>query len=268
MGTVRRRGRSAPVVGLVGLILLGPAVGGPALSPDRPAVAAPDSPRPEDDATYRPTVMVRKGKSLGTGTIIASAEDETLILTASHVVNEDGPILVEFFRYNFGVERLKDRSGFPRKFPATIVARDPAMDLAILLIRKQLSFPYVARIASGVAPPPKGTAVTTIGFDKGEQLIGFSTKVRSVERIDLDRGGGVRSFVVTEDPPEIGRSGGGLFRTDGALVGVCVGRVELVNGRIFGIFTTLANIKAMIRANEDVATSMARANARPLTPAR
>jgi S1-C subfamily serine protease len=212
--------------------------------------------------------MIRKGKSLGTGTIIASAEDETLILTASHVLNEAGPIFVEFFRYNFGVERVQDRLGFPRKFPATIVARDPATDLAILQIRKQLSFPYVARIAPGVAPLPKGTAVTTIGFDKGEQLIGFSTRVRSVERIDLDRGGGIRAFLVTEDPPEIGRSGGGLFRADGALVGVCVGRAELIDGRTFGIFSTLANIKALIRSDEDIATSMARANARPLTPAR
>ena len=256
MGSSCRPGRSALLSGMVALVLFGL------------AVAAPDIPRPGDDATFRPTVMIRKGKALGTGTIIASAEDETLILTASHVVDEAGPIFVEFFRYNFGVERTRDRSGFPRKFPATIVARDADTDLAILLIRKQLTFPYVARLASGVAPPPKGTEVTTIGFDKGEQLIGFSTRVRSVDRVDLDRGGGVRSFLVTEDPPEIGRSGGGLFRADGTLVGVCVGRAELAKGRVYGIFTTLANVKALIRANEEVATSMARANARPLTPAR
>ena len=264
----RRRGRPAPLLGLAALALIGLAAVGLISPPDRPAVAAPDAPRPGDDATYRPTVMIRKGKALGTGTIIASAENETLILTASHVVNEAGPIFVEFFRYNFGVERIKDRSGFPRKYPATIVARDPDTDLAILLIRKQLSFPYVARVATGLDPPPKGTPVTTIGFDKGEQLIGFSTKIRSVEKVDLDRGGGFRSFLVTEDPPEIGRSGGGLFRTDGALVGVCVGRAELAKGRVYGIFTTLANIKSLIRTHDDVAASMARANARPLTPAR
>ena len=263
-----RRGWFALLLGPAAWMLLGLGDMGPATSSVRPVAAAPDSPRPGDDATYRPTVMIRRGRGLGTGTIIASAEDETLVLTASHVLGLEGPILVELFRYNFGVEKTQGAAGFPRIFPASIAARDAATDLAILRIRKQLAFPYVARVAPGVAAPPKGTPVTTIGFDKGEQLIGFSTKIRSVDRIDLEKGGGVRSFLVTQDPPEIGRSGGGLFKDDGSLVGVCVGRAELSKGQTYGLFTGLANIKALIRAHDDLAESMIRANARPQTPAR
>ena len=232
------------------------------------AIAGPDGPRPGDDATYRPTVMVRKGKALGTGTIIASVEGETLILTAWHVVDDPGPASIELFRYNLGLENTRDVSGFPRKLPATIVARDVDADLAILRVRGQLALPYVARIARGEATPPTGTEVTTIGFDKGERLIGFATRIKAVERIDMDRGGGDRPFLVTEHPPEVGRSGGGLFRPDGALVGVCVARAELVKGRKIGLFTTLGNVKALIRANEDIAATVTRSNARSRSPAR
>jgi S1-C subfamily serine protease len=272
MGTVgkglRRRGRTAALLGLAAWLVIGPTFEGPGDSPARRASAGPDTPRPGDDATYRPTVMIRKGKALGTGTIIASVEGETLILTASHVVEESGSLHVELFRYNLGLERTGDGSGFPRKLAATVAARDPDADLAILRVRGQLAFPYVARMAAGEDPPPKGTEVTTIGFDKGERLIGFSTRIKAVDRIDLDRGGGERPFLVTEHPPEIGRSGGGLFRKDGALVGVCVGRAEMDKGRKIGLFTTLGNVKGLIRAHEEITATVARSKARPKSPAR
>jgi S1-C subfamily serine protease len=231
-------------------------------------LAAPDAPLPGDDATFRPTVMVHKGSSLGTGTVIASREDETLILTAWHVVAEPGPLTADLNRFNLGLERFRDKAAFPRHLKATIVARDPATDLAILLVKGQLALPFVARIARGDAPPMPGSAVTSIGFDQGARLVGMSTTVRAVERLDLGKGGGVRSFVVTENPPEHGRSGGGLFRPDGALVGVCIARAEFDKGPVEGLFTPLGSVKALLRANEDLARSVARSSARLPSPAR
>ena len=108
--------------------------------------------------------------------------------------------------------------------------------------------------------PAFAKMLRTIGFDKGQRLVGFSTRVRQVERIDMDRGGGVRPFLATEHPPELGRSGGGLFRADGALVGVCVARAEFPKGRKIGLFSTLGNVKALIRSHEDLAAAVARAN--------
>jgi S1-C subfamily serine protease len=233
-----------------------------------PGLEAADSPRPGDDATYRPTVMIRGLKSLGTGTVIASVEGETLVLTASHVVADPGPVFVEVHRYNFGVEHVQAVKGFPRRVAASVIARDHDADLAILRIRGQLAFPYVARIGKGDAPPAIGTKVTTIGFDKGAKLIGFSTRVRSIDRLDLDHGGGFRSFVVTDDPPEVGRSGGGLFLADGSLVGVCVARAGHPEGRTLGLFSTLGNVRQLIEGNEDIAASMARASRKHRSAAR
>jgi S1-C subfamily serine protease len=259
MGPSRKHGadrfRFVAVVGVAVALLTG--------------VGAAELPRPGDDATYRPTVMIHRGKSVGTGTIIASVEGETLILTASHVVaTETGPIVIELYRYNFGVEHVQAVTGFPRRIEASLIARDPDTDLAILRIKGQLAFPYVARIAKGDALPAVGTRVTTIGFDKGAKLIGFSTKVKTVGRIDLEKGGGSRPFIVTEDPPEVGRSGGGLFRPDGALVGVCIAKANRAGERTIGVFSTLGNVRDLIRANEDIEATMARAKPGPRSVAR
>jgi len=242
-----RRGRFSPAAWLgLGLLAIGP------------AVAAPDIPRPEDDATFRPTVMVRKGASLGTGTVIASVEGETLVLTAWHVVEDPGPLHVDLFRFNLGLERTANSKGFPRPLKASIVARDRDADLAVLRIVGQLAIPYVARMAEDGESPPPGTPVTSIGFDRGRKLVGSSTRVRKVERIDMERGGGVRSFLATDHPPELGRSGGGLFRADGALVGVCVARAEFGRGRTIGLFSTLGNVKALLGTRRELAAAVGR----------
>jgi len=224
-----------------------------------------DVPLPGDDATYRTTVLVRKGSALGTGTIIASVEGETLILTASHVVEEPGPLHVEFFRYNLGYERSRSVTGFPRRISASIAARDRNTDLAILRVGGQLKFPYVARIAPSDRPIPGGTFVTSIGFDRGERLIGFATKVKRVERIDMDRGGGDRSFLITENPPEMGRSGGGLFLQDGTLVGVCLARAQIKPGAVLGMYGTVGNVERLLKTQKTLASVVARSQ--PVVPA-
>ena len=233
-----------------------------------------DAPKPGDDATYRPTVVVRKGPALGTGTIIASVEGETLILTAAHVVEDPGPLHVELFRYNLGFERIRSMSGFPRRLRATIVARDRDTDLAILRVGGQLKLPYVARIAPSNRPIVPGAAVTSIGFDRGERLIGFPTRIKKVERIDMDRGGGDRSFLITEHPPEVGRSGGGLFLEDGTLVGVCLAKAQIKPGAVLGMYSPVGNVRRLLDAHENLAAVVARSHPvvpttqPPLTPRR
>src|SRR5262245_3387813 len=64
-----------------------------------------DLPLESDSLTFRPTVLIRRGSSQGSGTIIASLDADTLVLTASHVVRGTGPIQVELHRYNLGIEK-------------------------------------------------------------------------------------------------------------------------------------------------------------------
>src|SRR5690242_12494598 len=110
------------------------------------ASSAAERPAPRDDLTFRPTVLVRNGSSQGSGTIIASTEGETLVLTASHVVEEPGSLSVELHRYNLGVEHAQSSRRWPLSFAAKVAAADVAADVAILRVRGLGALPYVARL--------------------------------------------------------------------------------------------------------------------------
>jgi S1-C subfamily serine protease len=205
------------------------------------------APRPVDDRTYRPTVVVRRGTMQGSGTIIASIDGETLVLTAAHVLKGQGPINVELHRYNLGVERQTSAAGkWPRQHRAALAAVDAAADVAVLRIDKIAALPYVARLAPGPDLYPKGSAVISVGIDLGTRLTSWTGRlVKSVSMLfnDSDE---ERRFLITDRTPEHGRSGGGLFLAGGELVGVCVGRAELIKGRELGVYASMESIRLLL----------------------
>jgi S1-C subfamily serine protease len=207
-------------------------------------------PLASDNLTFRPTVLIRKGNSQGSGSVIASVNGETLVLTVVHVVQEPGDLTVELHRYNLGLERRNAGGTWPRVVQAEIVAQDADADVAILRIRGMVALPYVARLAEGEDEPAPGTAVTSLGIDLATNLSSWSAKVVGVARRDLKHTGQERPFLVTDRGPEHGRSGGGLFRGDGRLVGVCVGRIEQSSGRWIGIFASGESIRRLIQEQQ------------------
>jgi S1-C subfamily serine protease len=208
-------------------------------------------PEPDDDRTFRPTVMVRKKASQGSGTVIASVEGETLILTAAHVVEGAGPLWVELHRYNFGVEKSEPSGAWPLAVKAEVAATDPAGDLAVIRLRGCPPLPYVARLAPGDEEPARGSLVTSVGIDGGTKLNSWRTEVGGVAWLTMQEGSAGRPFLVLKKPPLHGRSGGGLFRADGSLVGVCVGRIEfLKRTRQLGLFASGASIRRMLRDHD------------------
>lgn len=209
-----------------------------------------DRPRPGDDWTFRPTVIIRKGNAQGSGSLISSVEGETLVLTAAHVVEDQGPLKVELHRYNLGLENDKSGTAWPRSFPAEVVAADDASDVALLRIKGLRPLPYVARLAVRGAEPPRGTVVTSLGIDRGAHLSSWPTRIAQVDRFEIEGTGVERDFLITQRPPEHGRSGGGLFLANGDLIGVCIGRGELVRGRNLGIFASRSSIRRLLRAND------------------
>ncbi len=201
-----------------------------------------------DDWTFRPTVVVRRGSSQGSGTIIASIDGETLVLTAAHVVQEPGPITVELHRYNLGLERLSAEPGkWPRPVVASVAARDLAADLAVLRIEKIAALPYVARLAPGFQDPPSDSFVTSIGIDLGTRLSSWTSRLVEALWFELNDNRDERLFFITARIPEHGRSGGGLFLPNGELVGVCIGHAELVPGERQGVFASRESIRQLLR---------------------
>lgn len=251
-----------------------------------------------DDLTFRPTVIVRKGNGQGSGTIIASADGETLVLTAAHVVRGPGALSVELHRYNLGVEHALPPGGWPLRLPAEVAASDPAADVAVVRVRDRPAFPFVARIGAVGEEPSGGTVVTSVGIDGGERLRSWSTRVRAVlwlafspgakpgsETIKANAGtkatangkgtnpkgpvdapdAGGRPFLITAKAPERGRSGGGLFLEDGRLVGVCVGRIDIDHKAALGVFASGGSIHRLLREH-DLDPLLALPHARPSRP--
>jgi S1-C subfamily serine protease len=203
--------------------------------------------RESDDWTFRPTVLIRRGNSQGSGTIIASLDNETLILTAAHVVRGKGPIKIELHRYNLGREHVRSMPGtWPRVVLAESVFSDTTADLAVLRVRKLIALPYVARLGPSDVEPPRNSSVTSLGIDLGTHLSGWETRLVEVLWFELNDSGTERPFLVTDRVPEHGRSGGGLFDGNGNLVGVCVGHAELVKGKRMGIFSSIESVRQLL----------------------
>jgi S1-C subfamily serine protease len=212
------------------------------------STASPEEPARGPDVV-RPTVQIRNGDRRGSATVIASIPDETWILTAAHVVEKPSQLRVELHRFNFGsrLTGLTEGGGWPRLVPATVAATDPDADVALVRIRGMTALPSVARLDPEAAEPAKGEVMTSVGIDRGLHLTSWQTTIEGTAMVDLGKGGGARRFTVTTKPPEHGRSGGGLFRKDGAVVGVCTGFFELKPGQHRGVFGSVASIRQVLR---------------------
>jgi S1-C subfamily serine protease len=201
---------------------------------------------PSDDWTFRPTVLVRRGTSQGSGTIIASIHGQTLVLTAAHVVKNPAPIFVELHRYNLGLENRAAPGNWPRIVSAGIAAMDSAADLAVLRIERMVALPYVARLSPENAQAAPETVVTSVGIDLGVKLGSWTTRLLETRKFELNDSGEARPFVLTAHPPEHGRSGGGLFLPGGELAGVCIGHTEISGGQTVGVFSAREAIDQLL----------------------
>lgn len=224
---------------------LGPILAAFALTAAPGATAArPDA---ADDATFRPTVLVRKGNAQGSGTLIAGPDGSTFVLTAAHVVAGLGPIKVELHRYNLGVERSEPPEGWPRLIPARVLARDEAGDVAVLMLEGVGELPYVATLADFDLLPRSGAKVTSIGIDQGTKFRGWDAEVKALATMTRE-GDDSRLFLLTTEAPEHGRSGGGLFDAENRLLGVCVGRIEPQDGaKPVGLFASGLTIRRALK---------------------
>jgi hypothetical protein len=158
-------------------------------------------------ASVRLRVEDANGHSCGSGTIIDAREGQALILTCGHIFRDskgEGQIEVDLFS-PAGQQRVLGRLWSHDAGPR---------DVGLVAIR--VSGPVVT---AHVAPPgyriQRGMPVVSVGCNSGNPPSAQHSQVTS-----LDKFVGPPTIQVAGQPVE-GRSGGGLFSSEGYVIGVC-----------------------------------------------
>ena len=180
------------------------------------AIAVPvSSPRPKGPVVSDATLLAQSvrlrvedpdGRSCGSGTIIDARQGEALILTCGHIFRDSkgqGPIEVDLFGPG-GVQRV----------PGKMIRYDPDNDVGLVSIRPAGQV-AVARVAPPGYHVAAGDPVVTVGCNNGDDPTATHCRILAVDKFR-----GPHNLQVEGEPVE-GRSGGGVFSSDGMVVGIC-----------------------------------------------
>jgi S1-C subfamily serine protease len=225
--------------------------------PPAPVVAAANDPMA---ASVRIHVTINGKISVGSGTIVDSRPGRTLIVTCGHIfrhLDQTSKVEVDLFE-----------AGQARTHVGTVVRFNLESDVGLV------SVPTAAAVASTTIAPPgydvkNADRVACIGCSGGNDPTREQLTVTAVNKYS-----GPDNIECTGIPVQ-GRSGGGLFDTEGRLIGVCVAAdQEAQRGFYSHVFTVHdlldeCNLAALYQPRtvpEPDALAFARVEAPPAAP--
>jgi len=138
---------------------------------------------------------VAAGNSLGSGVAVASANGQTLILTAQHVVQDGGPYTVA-------------------GKAARIIATDKTWDLAALVVDDSMP---TARLSNRL--PKIGDILTVCGYGSNN----YSENTGEIVAFFSPGGNNPNDWIAINAKARSGDSGGPLFYSDGTICAVLFG---------------------------------------------
>lgn len=181
--------------------------------------------------TARLRVQEGQGINFGTGTVIESVVGRTLILTCGHVlrgVDEKSKIEVDLFAH-----------GDSRTYVGTVVDFD--LDADVGLVSVPTSDPVItSKVASADVAMAVNDRVFSIGCSGGADPTRDDIAITALNRYKGP------DNIECSGQPVPGRSGGGLFDTEGNVVGVCIA-VDQEEGR--GLYCGLKPIHTLLKKN-------------------
>jgi thiol-disulfide isomerase/thioredoxin len=181
------------------------------------------------ETVVRIRVLAQGSVGFGSGTIIYSSPKESLILTCAHIFKLDG-------------RRQAPPASFPRKIlvdlfdgklhgehPAQVhavewvegkaVDYDFGLDVGLIRIRPGRKLP-AARVVPAHWEPRSRMKMLTVGCSEGQDATAWHTVITKPQMRGLS-GNDDYQAIECMIAPKQGRSGGGLFTTDGYIAGVC-----------------------------------------------
>ena len=169
-------------------------------------ISASFKPRPYvPSAIAQVAEQPRTASATGTGFLVSP---EGHVITADHVIAEGKQI------------RVRTKGG---EYPARVLRRDPANDLAVLKIEGTFAALHV--LGSGRLRP--ADRVSTVGFPN-PGLQGLAPKFSSGEIAALSGPGDDPRFIQISVPVQPGNSGGPLVNAAGSVVGVVTGKLDSI----------------------------------------
>lgn len=189
----------------------------------------------------------------GSGTIIHSTPDESLVLTCAHIFKMEG-------------QRPPPPSKFPRKItidifdgklkgqqvhavekgiPAEVLDYDFALDVGLVRFRPGRRLPS-SRVVPAHWTPKASMGMTTVGCSEGQDATAWSTRILNPKMRGLSGNPKYEAIECTNAPLQ-GRSGGGLYTSDGYVAGVC-NFAEPKGNR--GLYATPESIYSILDRNQ------------------
>lgn len=156
--------------------------------------------------SVRVVVDEQTSRAYGSGTIISSTPTETLVLSCAHIFrhkSRQGSIYIDYFN-----------RPWRGRYEAELIASDSESDVSLLKFFPKDRLPH-ATIAPLGFPLSRGMALTSAGCSEGT-----STTLESCSITAINRYLGPPN-IECDNIPDQGRSGGGLFTSQGYVIGVC-----------------------------------------------
>ena len=167
----------------------------------------------------------------GSGTIIHSTEDESIILTCAHIFHIDEmrqapspskfplKVKVDLFDGRLSSGKTPQVHTTESDIAAEVIDYNFSGDVGLIRIRPGRKLPFSRVVPPGWAPKDN-QKLTTVGCSQGHDATAWSTHVTRTS-IRLQTQNGIYEGTECAFPPLQGRSGGGLFTLEGVLAGVC-----------------------------------------------
>jgi thiol-disulfide isomerase/thioredoxin len=208
----------------------GPAPQDRADDSDEPRTATiPPNPKPWE-TVVRIKVKGHGSIGFGSGTIIASSDEESIVLTCAHIFKLEGrqqappakfprEIAVDLFDGHLSGQQPAMVHYSNETYPGKAIDYDFGRDVGLIRIRPGRKLPC-SRVVPAHWKPKERMLMTTVGCSEGRDATAWSTTIVNPSMRGLS-GNAAYEAIECNFAPKQGRSGGGLYTSDGYIAGVC-----------------------------------------------